>query len=74
MHLSEQRQWVTGLPPDISEADKTRRFKALRKMTKRLVKEKLGKGKLGRKCDDMSKRFLQDDKDIRKLVTESLAE
>ncbi|KAF1790544.1 hypothetical protein GQ600_27945 [Phytophthora cactorum] len=43
MHLNEQLQWVIAPPPCVSEADKALRFKALRKMSKRLVKEQATK-------------------------------
>ncbi|ETL85563.1 hypothetical protein L917_14908 [Phytophthora nicotianae] len=73
MHLNEQLQWVTGLPPDVSEADKALRFKALRKMSKRLMKEQETKEQLEHKRNEVMKSFLQEDKGIRKLVEEELA-
>ncbi|KAG2790468.1 hypothetical protein PC129_g122 [Phytophthora cactorum] len=72
MHLNEQLQWVIAPPPCVSEADKALRFKALRKMSKRLVKEQATKEQLEHKRDDVVTSFLQDDKEIRKLVKESL--
>ncbi|POM62402.1 hypothetical protein PHPALM_28449 [Phytophthora palmivora] len=72
-HLNEQLQWVTGIPSDVSEVDKTLRFKALRKLSKRLSKEQDAKEQLEREREDVLQCFIQGDKAIRKLIQESLA-
>ncbi|OWZ14331.1 hypothetical protein PHMEG_00012211 [Phytophthora megakarya] len=72
MHLNEQLQWVSEIPSDVSEAGKTLRFKALRKLSKRLIKEQTAKKQLECEREDMLKRCIQSDKTIRKSVREFL--
>ncbi|KAL3660115.1 hypothetical protein V7S43_015036 [Phytophthora oleae] len=72
MHLNEQLNWVTGIPSCVSEADKVLRFKALRKISKKVAKEQAAKDRLGQEREEVFKRFVQGDEEIRKLVKKSL--
>ncbi|KAG1693644.1 hypothetical protein DVH05_023047 [Phytophthora capsici] len=72
VHLNEQLDWVTGIPPCVSEPDKALRFKALRKMSKKVAKEQEAKERLLQEREEILKEFVQQDNEIRKLVKESL--
>ncbi|KAE9082125.1 hypothetical protein PF006_g26980 [Phytophthora fragariae] len=71
-HLKEQLQWVTGISSNVSESDRALRFKALRKLSKRLAKEQTTKEQLERERQEVMESFLQIDTELRKLIKGSL--
>ncbi|KAL4095208.1 hypothetical protein PRIC1_008585 [Phytophthora ramorum] len=71
MHLNEQLEWVRDIPSSVSESGKALRFKALRKLSRRLTKEQTARKQLQKEREDILMCFLQDE-ETRKLVKKLL--